>query len=133
MIYKRDDKVLTLDTGDRFIDASLNNVKRYYSTKPSACNNNSPESTGNNDTNVETDNNNDEQMSKILKRFIPAVIGGASDDAVAADEFLTCVLDPSEERAKQPDFIDEKKVDVKGLMKRGNSRSATRRILNLNP
>lgn len=110
--------MLTLDTRNIPIKASFNKIKRYYSSKPSAGNNNCSESTGTNDNNVDIDNTNDEQVSRILERFMPAVIGGPSDNAVPADEFLTRILDPKEERAKQPDFIDGKKVEVDGLMKR---------------
>lgn len=104
IILRRNGKMLILDIGDRFIDESIDRVKRCYSRGP---NNMAPNSTA---TEI-----NDESIESFLNLHLPYSHASGPDTTLSADEFVVQIIHPSNGRAKAHDFVDAKGEEAEGL------------------
>lgn len=109
-------KILKTDTGDRLINASVDQVKLsverhdHRQTDSSIA---SPRVTDDTPEHPSPDS-----VMQTLNQFLPAANVEGLQDAFAAEEFVVRSVKPHEERARQKDFMDAKQAEVDGLNRR---------------
>lgn len=99
--------MLILETGDRFVDASIDWVERNYCEYP-----NIPKTSI---TSTETD---DDNITRLLDLYLPSDELSGHHTPVSVDEFVVQILHPRDDRAQEQNFMDAKIAEVEGLNKR---------------
>lgn len=112
VVHKRDDKMLVLDTGDRFIVASIDKVKAYMT-------HDSHQDDENTMQGAAVNNHTDGEVAGILDQYLPSAPSTTSVDAIQADEFVIKTIHSDDDCAKQNDFVEAKRTEIKGLQKTG--------------
>lgn len=108
IIHKRDDKMLTLDTGNQYIEASIDKAKPYYSRRSNI----------DTQTTEDTKTNPDDEVSQLLDQFMPRHDGSPSDQMLSVNELVVKIIKPQDDRSKEKDFANAKRMEVEGLIKR---------------
>lgn len=102
IIHKKVDKMLTLDTGDRYINASIGKIKRYYPRKPKI------------ETQItkNTKTNSDDKVSQLSDQFMPKNHGAPRDHMLSADECVVKIIKAQDDRSKERNFANAKRIEV---------------------
>lgn len=104
-----DDKILTLDSGDRQWLASINKVKLYrHQSQEVDC---SPDE-------IEASSSEQDYLKELDTIFGSSETASNDPNAIPVEEFVVKIIAPSDPRAKEDDFVEVKKREVSGLQKR---------------
>lgn len=99
----------SIDTGDRFIEASIVKTTKYYPIAPKSRPKEGAREEGRADQ-----NNNDNRITRLLNQYMPAKQPDHCDNAIMVDVFVVKLMSSQDVCSQKRDFINAKILNWKG-------------------